>query len=120
MKNYLIIILFLVGCDQVGVNEEDVKKYPDIAAFVLSNRDFKGSHDMDMGKLYFSYQPIFPEPPIKKMDSVAINGNWEIKKHSEFRRLYLKEIKSYPADTGLDSLFVEFKPKENKLFFKWH
>jgi hypothetical protein len=120
MKNYLIVILFLAGCDQVGVSEEDIKKYPEINVFVLSNRDFKGSHDMDLGKLHFSYQPKFTNAPIEKMDSIAEAGNWVIKKESNYRRVFLKEIKSYPADIGLDSLYVEFKPSENRLYFKWH
>lgn len=120
MKSYLIVILFLVGCDQVGVSEDDVKKYPEINAFILSNEDFKGSHDMDLAKLRFSYQPKFIDAPIEKIDSIAKARDWEIKKESGYRRIFLKEIKSYPADTGLDSLYVEFKPTENRLYFKWH
>ncbi len=75
---------------------------------------------MDLGKLNFSYQPNFTNSPIEKMDSIAIAGNWKIKKHSNLRRVFTKEINSYPADTGLDSLYVEFNPFENRLYFKWH
>lgn len=120
MKGYLIVILFLVGCDQVGISEDDVKKYPEINEFILSNKDFKGSHDMDLGKLHFSYQPKFTDSPIEKMDSIAEARAWEIKKESNYRRIFLKEIKSYLADMAIDSLYVEFKPSENRLYFKWH
>ena len=120
MKNYLIFVLLLVGCDQVDVSEKDIKKYPDIVPFVLKNQNFKGSHDMDLGWLHFSYQPETTNDLMIAMDSIAVKSGWEVRDESKSKRIYLKKIESYSADRGLDTLFVEYRSNENRLYFKWH
>ena len=114
----LILLLSFMSCRRVPVKENEVLKYSDIIPFVLKNTDFKGSHDIDLGILYFNYKPTNSIFSIREMDSIAENEKWKIKTLSTSKRLYLKEIKSFPDDVNLDSLFVYFDG--NRIFFEWH
>lgn len=121
MRKIILIFCFLISCNErLETSYEDMKKYPEVLPFILSNKDFRGEHILDREWLHFSYKPKPSEDIIFKLDSIATKEKWEIKEITNLRRVYLKEIKSYPADEGLDTLFVEFVPKDNLLQFKWH
>lgn len=119
MKNYILLTLLLVGCDQVATSEKDMQKYPDILPFILENRNFEAFHNTDLGWLHFSYEPMAGNA-LETTDSIADAEGWEILKESGLKRIYLKKIKSYPADNALDTLYVEIEPSKNRLYFKWH
>lgn len=123
MARYFIFTLFVLGSctERLNVEEEDMKKYPEILPFLLlEHEDFKGEHFLDPGWLHFSYAPTKDNDPTRMLDSVALKEGWKIENASYADRVYLKEIKSYPADNGLDSLIVSYSRENNQLVFKWH
>lgn len=122
MRFYIIIlILLLFSCDTVSVNSEDVKKYSEIKPFVLNDRDFQGTHDLDLGILEFSYIIDTANAyALNKIDSVAINNEWNVNKISTYKRNYVKNIKAYPADNEQDTLYFEYDKTRNRLNFKWY
>jgi hypothetical protein len=121
MKRYLFILLLLVSCDKVDIKEEDMQKYPEVLPFILDNNEFEGSHDVDLGWLHFSYTPKKTnQNPVNIMDSIASEESWKVIKVSSAERVYIKEIKSYPADTTIDSLIVKFDPSHYRLQFELH
>ncbi len=118
---FLILIIILSSClERLSVSEDDMKKYPEVLPFLLERKDLEGEHFLDQGWLHFSYIPTRSNDVIRVLDSIAISENWKIEKTSDLERVYLKEIKSYPSDTGLDSLIVSYSTKNNRLIFKWH
>lgn len=122
MRHYFIFILLVLGSctERLDVKEEDLQKYPEIFPFLLEHKDLEGEHFLDPGWLHFSYSPTKDNDPIRMLDSVAVKEGWQIENTSNLERVYLKEIKSYPADNGLDSLIVSYSTENNRLTFKWH
>lgn len=123
MRRYFIFILLVLGSctERLDVKEEDLQKYPEILPFLLLEHEgFRGEHFLDPGWLHFSYTPTKNSDPIRMLDSVALKEGWQIENTSNLDRVYLKEIKSYPADNGLDSLIVSYSTENNRLIFKRH
>lgn len=96
------------------------RKYPDILPFVLKNQNFESVHNTDLGWLHFSFEPMSGNP-LETTDSIANIEGWRmLKQPDDLKRIYLKKIKSYPADDTLDTLYVELEPSKDRLYFKWH
>jgi len=119
MKKWICICLILAGCDRINIREDDLRKYPEIQPFILAHEKFEGSHDIDLGKLKFSYELNKPyTAPFVTLDSIAARHNWIIKSPADDERIYEKKIKSYPANNEADSLYLKFDSDENRLFFE--
>jgi hypothetical protein len=123
MKRYFIFILLnLMACtERLAVEEDDINKYPKILPFLLlDHTDFEGEHFLDPGWLHFSYTSLMVNDPFIVIDSIARKEGWQIEKVSNFDRVYLEEIKSFPADDILDSLIVNYNKETKRVEFKWH
>ncbi|WP_285060205.1 hypothetical protein [Pedobacter ginsengisoli] len=119
MKKWIYIWVVLVGCDQLKVTEDNLKNYPEIQPFILGHKEFEGSHDIDLGSLWFSYKLNKPyTAPFVTLDSIAARHNWIIKSPADDERIYIKKIKSYPANNEADTLHLKFNSKSDQLIFE--
>ncbi len=114
---FFVIIFF--GCNEhMDANIEDVKKAPEMIPFIISSKEFKGTHVLDTEELYFSYDAPGPTKRISDtLDYIAKTNGWKIVLSEEVKKIYSKKIVSFPADTAnYDTLSIEIKTN-NKLEF---
>ncbi len=124
MRNYILlfigVITFYSCSDNVGMKETDLKKYPWLTSFLISEiKDFEGTHNIDIGTMRFSYAiPIKSKNGILvKIDSVAKNENWSLISSSVIGKEYSKMLNQLQADTEQTFVKIEIDTIENRIRF---
>lgn len=124
MKFLNIILIFLfIGCvEKSNYSVSDFERHPEIKVFLIDTIDFRATHYFDRAWLHFSYKSrnISIYKTVDSIDCIAKINNWQIEKISDNKRIYLKFIKSYPADNAVDTLYFNYDKNSNTCNFKWH
>jgi len=120
-------LIFLVAIsssclDNVSLKETDLKKYPWLDPFIsqCGNSEFKGSSNIDLGTMIFSYKISHDNSNdlIIRLDSIANTEEWVIFKESELSRKYSKSVSKDEKDGGAIILKVEIDTVNNRLLFE--
>lgn len=112
----LIMLIILTNCDNIRQNYHDMLKYPEIKPFVLDSINFRGNLNIDNSSLKFSFS-IKISYPLIKIDSIASVKDWLLIDSTRESRMYVKDIKHYPADFKIDTLKIKYNEKKSRLSF---
>ena len=115
---FISLISILLACsDNIPLKRSDLDKYPWLVPFLVGNNatEIKGSHNIDLGTLEFSYE--LPVNALLKIDSIAKAENWETIKKEELKREYSKLISEELKDGGHVLMKIEIDSKQNRILF---
>jgi hypothetical protein len=116
----VIIVTLCVACsEKISVELNEISHYPEIEKFLIEKRDFEGTNDLDQSTLEFSVKLDNYNFVFNQLDSIALRNNWEIKSSKTLSRIYLKDIQSFPADSTVDTLKIEYNESSKRLSYKW-
>jgi len=102
------------------MRETDLQKYPWITSFLVEDiNDFKGTHNIDIGTMQFSYTVSKgnKDSILTKMDSIAQNESWKLVGSSVKGREYSKAINQYPANAEQVIIKIEIDTIEKRIHF---
>lgn len=123
---YLVILLVLItiACERNDIEKSELDKHKEMSPFLISSKEYKGTHYIDYGWVHFEYSyknvPLKNQNILGVIDSIANRNKWSILAMNPSNRIYIKMIHSYPADTTMDTLYVDKKSSSKKLKFRWH
>lgn len=102
MKNFRkLSLLFIIGIfwscnDYEDLKKEDVLKYSWLKPFIFSNKEFEGSHNLDLGIMEFQYEYLDSyQDFIEDINDVIIDDGWEQVSHGNNYRIIKKKIEIY-------------------------
>lgn len=120
---YFFIIILFISCKQISsYNISDFEKHPEINVFLFDTINLEAKHYYDRAWLHFSFQTnsVNEHSIMELVDSIAISNDWEKIESTENSGNYIKSIKSYPADSEMDTLYFNYNSIDKRLNFKWH
>lgn len=110
MRKIAIILTFIISaCGNKNFTSEDLKNNSEVLPFVLLNDDLNGEHDLDLGKLTFSYTPKSNSGSVlNEISSKALKNNWSVVDSGKDFIKFEKKIESFPADNQTTSVLVHY------------
>jgi hypothetical protein len=120
-KIALILFVFISSCGNKNFTSADLKNNPEMMPFVLPNTNFISEHDLDLGKLEFSYSPKSnTDSVLAVIKNNALKNHWSLI-NSDFEFLkFTKNVQSFLADNQKDTVEVYYSSKQKIVSVKWN
>jgi len=120
MKTLAFLIPILVGCTTIERQNADPDKYPEISIFLKDGDDLQSIHNIDNSTIKYEFYQDDRDAYFKLIDSLSAIEGWRKVsiRDSGFTRVYIKNIKSYPADHQVDTVIIKEGNDNFKLIWK--
>ncbi|MCX6899695.1 MAG: hypothetical protein NT105_13480 [Verrucomicrobia bacterium] len=120
---FLVICLCSACTGEYPMSREaDLKKYPELAPFILPIKSFQGERcDLEAGVFRFAYVADFESPGawIPLFDQRATREGWRIIASSDCSRSYSKNLKRFPAQEKADIVIVSVDHAKSLVRVEW-
>ncbi|MCX6909808.1 MAG: hypothetical protein NTY01_17445 [Verrucomicrobia bacterium] len=120
---FLVICLCSACTGEYPVSREaDLKKYPELAPFILPMKSFQGERcDVEAGVFKFAYVADFESPSacLSLFDQRATREGWRMIASGDCHRSYSKNLKRFTAQEKADIVIVSVDPAKSLVRVEW-